>query len=89
MKKIHTLGHLQVRMAKSTAPAFVKEWLGKISVNDTLPRGKAFDPYRHITANSQSSKQCNFGNPFQATGLGKLSQNARERGIKIEFNESK
>lgn len=89
MKKIHTLGHLQVRMSKSTSPAFVKEWLSKINVNDTLPRGKAFDPYRHITANSQSAKQCNFGNPFQVTGLGRLSQKVRERGIKIEFNESK
>ncbi|EJL6709462.1 hypothetical protein NMS01_002957 [Vibrio cholerae] len=74
MKKIHTLGHLQVRMPKPQSPEFVKEWLNKLSVNDTLPRGKAFDPYRLISANSESAKLCNISNPFAGT----LTENAKK-----------
>ncbi|AZS26302.1 hypothetical protein DYL72_15445 [Vibrio anguillarum] len=74
MKKIHTLAHLQVRMPKPQSPEFVKEWLNKLSVNDTLPRGKAFDAYRHITANSESAKLCNISNPFAGT----LTENAKK-----------
>ncbi|ATC60210.1 hypothetical protein [Vibrio anguillarum] len=74
MNKIHTLGHLQVRMPKPQSPEFVKEWLNKLSVNDTLPRGKAFDQYRHITANSESAKLCNISNPFAGT----LTENAKK-----------
>ncbi|EKO3607136.1 hypothetical protein M6C35_002044 [Vibrio metschnikovii] len=87
MKKIHTLDHLQIRMPKPQLPEFVKEWLNMLSVNGTPPRGKAFEPYRHITANSESAKRCNFGNPFEAMGVGILSQKVRKCGIKVEFNE--
>ena len=87
MKKIHTLGHLQVRMSKPKSPPFVKEWLSKVSLNEFLPRGIAFDPYRHITANSERAKLCNFGNPFEAMGVGILSQKARKSRIKVKFNE--
>ncbi|WP_119564676.1 hypothetical protein [Vibrio cholerae] len=74
MKKIHTLGHLQGRMPKPQSPEFVKEWLNKLSVNDTLPRGKVFDPYRLITVNSESAKLCNISNPFAGT----LTVNAKK-----------
>ncbi|HAS5696805.1 TPA: hypothetical protein I7E69_002087 [Vibrio cholerae] len=74
MKKIHTLGHLQGRMPKPQSPEFVKEWLNKLSVNETLPRGKVFDPYRLITVNSERAKLCNISNPFAGT----LTENAKK-----------